>query len=137
MTTRITWLSNYCVWRNKNSRNLVRMQKHIGILLFCQIIISYIALLFSCNQMRLPRVNSAWMVSCMCLPFNFYVKLCNIWQHEFNRSNFVQRLDRFHTLVYDYFFMVNSMDSIIKRIWFSGTVTRECTRFIYILSPAR
>ena len=33
--------------------------------------------------------------------------------------------------------MVNWMDSIIERIWFSGMVRRECIRFIYILFPAR
>ena len=48
-----------------------------------------------------------------------------------------QSLDRFRALVYDYLFMVNWMDSIIKRIWFSGMVRRECIRFIYILFPAK
>ena len=76
MTTRITWLSDYCVWRNKNSRKLVKMQKHINL----------VVLLFSCNRMRLSHVNSAWMVLWMCLAFNFW--LCNIWQHEFSRNNF-------------------------------------------------
>ena len=41
-----------------------------------------------------------------------------------------QSLDRFRALVYDYLFMVNWMDSIINRIWFSGMVRRECIRFI-------
>ena len=33
--------------------------------------------------------------------------------------------------------MVNLMNSIIERIWFSGMVGRECIRFIYILFPAK
>ena len=33
--------------------------------------------------------------------------------------------------------MVNWMDSIIERIWFSGMIGHECIRFIYILFPAR
>ena len=48
-----------------------------------------------------------------------------------------QSLDRFRALVCDYLFMVNWMDSIIKRICFSGMVRRECIRFIYILLPTR
>ena len=48
-----------------------------------------------------------------------------------------QSLDRFQALVYGWFFMVNWVDSIIKRIWFSGMVRRECIRFIYILFSAR
>ena len=58
----------------------------------------------------------------------------NISQHKFNRNNFPQSLGRFGVVIYGKFFMVNWMDSIIERTWFTGMVKRECIRFIFIPS---
>ena len=77
------------------------MQKHEfnRMKLFCQIIIPCIALLFSCNQMRLPHVNSSgrFCVCALLLTFNSAI---------FANTNLVEitlpkSLDRFQALVYD------------------------------------
>ena len=66
--------------------------------------------------------------------YHLHCYFYNISQHKFNRNNFPQSLGRFGVVIYGKFFMVNWMDSIIERIWFTGMVKRECIRFIFIPS---
>ena len=85
---------------------------------------------FSCNQMCLFHVNSAWMILCKFLASN-----CAI----FPNTNLVeiilpQSLDRFWTVVYSKFFMVNWMGSMTERIQSSGMIKCECIRCIFISS---
>ena len=80
--------------------------------------------------MCLFHVNSAWMILCKFLASN-----CAI----FPNTNLVeiilpQSLDRFSTVVYSKFFMVNWMGSMTERIQSSGMVKRECIRCIFIPS---
>ena len=61
--------SDNCVWRNKNSRNLVRMQKTHDLVVLPNNNFLHGLVVF--NRMSLSHVNSAWMVLWICLPFNF------------------------------------------------------------------
>ena len=120
-----------CVWRNKSSRDLVRVQsaktwyEFNRIKLFLQKIISWLALSFSCNRMRLSHINFAWIILCKFHAFN-----CAI----FSNTNLVEKiilpqtLDRFGAVIYGNF------------LWWIGwirstvMVERECIRLISIRS---
>ena len=88
------------------------------------------ALLFSCNQMRLFYVNSAWMILYIFLVFN-----CAMFPNtNLVEIIFPQSLDRFRAVIYGKFFIAIWMDSIIERIQFLGMVKPEFIRFIFIPS---
>ena len=122
-----------CIWRSKNSWDLIRMQiakslyEFNRIKLFLQKVISWMALSFSCNWMRLSHVNSARIILCKFLAFN-----CTI----FLNTNLVeiilpQSFEQIWSSGIWVFFMLNWMNAIIERIRSRGMVKRECSYQIY------
>ena len=134
----IMWLLRLKKYKQQELGKDAKTHEFNRMKLIRQIIIPCIALLFSCNRMRLSRDNSDWMILCTCLAFFN----CAI----FANTEFLQISSIGIWLVSccccccffsAVFFFVNWVDSAIEMIWFSGMVRRECIRSIYIFLPAR